>query len=201
MSLRRSRKRLLPLGVVCALVALLALAPMTASGNDEAVAAAEEGATGSESEASDLFYLTPAAGAALKTNARPPTSRGAAHDQLVIRVLSNRADLISAGDALVEVVLPEGVRPAEVRVSVDGRDVTDAFALRADGTFSGLVTGLAVGENEVLGRVLRNPQSNRPAGCSSATLTITNHPKSGPVLTGTQIQRGCARTRRRRPSS
>jgi hypothetical protein len=35
-----------------------------------------------------------------------------------IRVLSNRADLVSGGDALVEVV------PAGARVEVGGRDVT-----------------------------------------------------------------------------
>ena len=62
-----------------------------------------------------------------------------------IKVLSNRADLVSGGDALVEVVLPPGA-PAAM-VDVDGRDVTAAFARRADGRFVGLVTGLAVGPN------------------------------------------------------
>ena len=68
----------------------------------------------------------------------------------ILRVLSNRADLISGGDALVEVVVPEDVDPPTFASTVDGGDVTSAFAIRADGTFSGLVDGLALGENEVV---------------------------------------------------
>ena len=38
-----------------------------------------------------------------------------------LNVLSNRADLISGGDALVQVVLPGRVDPSTVRVIVDGK--------------------------------------------------------------------------------
>src|SRR2546425_4385517 len=61
-------------------------------------------------------------------------------DALQIKVLSNRADLISGGDALVEIVLPAKVLPTTVRVSAGGRDVTSVFALRSNGRFMGLVT-------------------------------------------------------------
>ena len=63
---------------------------------------------------------------------------------LGIDVLSNRADVISAGDALVG----SGSRrrdPAKVRVFDDGRDVTSAFALRPNGRFEGLVDGPVAG--------------------------------------------------------
>ena len=55
----------------------------------------------------------------------PPalTPAGAAPPTLEIRVLSNRADLISGGEALVEVVVPAGVLAANVRMDVGGRDV------------------------------------------------------------------------------
>jgi len=43
-----------------------------------------------------------------------------------IHVLSNRSDLISAGDALVAIDLPRGSDPKVVRVSLNGRDVTGA---------------------------------------------------------------------------
>src|SRR5262245_60339056 len=56
-------------------------------------------------------------------------------EALQIVVLSNRADLISGGDALVEIVLPGGVSPSSVRVTVDGLDVTGAFAVRPNGRF------------------------------------------------------------------
>jgi len=58
-----------------------------------------------------LSGLAPAAGAAKAT------------ETLQIKVLSNRADLISGGDALVEVVLPPGADPRAVCLDVDGRDV------------------------------------------------------------------------------
>src|SRR5712664_2577160 len=75
-------------------------------------------------------------------------------EALRITVLSNRADLISDGDALVEVVLPPDVAPSKVRVTVNGHDVSGAFAVRADGRFYGLIDGLALGRNEVVAVVL-----------------------------------------------
>src|SRR5258706_6344362 len=98
---------------------------------------------------------------------------------LQIKVLSNRADLISGGDALVEVVLPPRTDPQAVRLDVDGRDVTAAFALRANGRFMGLVSGLKVGANVL---------SARSKGGSAAAITITNHPIGGPVFAGPQFQ-------------
>src|SRR4051812_31157945 len=50
-----------------------------------------------------------------------------------ILVLSNRADLISGGDALVQIVVSSGNYGSVTKVDVDGRDVTNAFAVRADG--------------------------------------------------------------------
>src|SRR2546426_11785347 len=69
-----------------------------------------------------------------------------------IKVLSNRADLISGGDALVEIVLPDGVDPASVRVDVDGRNVTAALAVRPHGRDIGLITGLAGRSNGLTAR-------------------------------------------------
>lgn len=96
-----------------------------------------------------------------------------------ILVLSNRADLLSGGDAYLEVVLPEGADPGEVVVDVDGTDVTDAFAVRPDGRFTGRVEGLVEGEN-VLTATLGDG--------SGARITLTNHPVGGPIFSGPQIQ-------------
>ena len=46
-----------------------------------------------------------------------PTASGA---EPAIEVLSNRPDLISAGDVLIEVVLPAGTPPASVVLLDDG---------------------------------------------------------------------------------
>ena len=75
-----------------------------------------------------------------------------AASSLGIDVLSNRADVISAGDALVEVRIPAGVNVSKVRVFDDGRDVTSAFAVRPNGRFEGLVTGLSLGPNVLTAR-------------------------------------------------
>ena len=112
----------------------------------------------------------------------------AAPDALQIVVLSNRADLISGGDALVEVVLPPDVAPDKVRVTVNGHDMTDAFAVRPDGRFYGLVTGLVEGPNDVQAVIMPAPTSKRPPGKTSARLTITNHSRGGPVFSGAQLQ-------------
>ncbi len=64
-----------------------------------------------------------------------------ARESVSIDVLSNRAELISGGDALVAVNLPRRADASRVRVEVDGRDVSGAFALRPNGKFEGLAEG------------------------------------------------------------
>src|SRR3954453_12339124 len=75
--------------------------------------------------------------------------QGADLEQFEIRTLSNRADLISGGDALVEVTVPAKLQLKHVTLLLNGRDVTATF--RADATgkvLRGLLTGLALGNNE-----------------------------------------------------
>src|SRR2546421_3376247 len=107
----------------------------------------------------------------------PAPARAA--DRFDIAVLSNRADLISGGDALIEIVLPAGVDPARVRVDVDGRDVPAASGVRPNGRYMGLVPGLAERANVLTARA--------PDG-AGASITITNHPIGGPVFAGFQVQ-------------
>jgi Tannase-like family of unknown function (DUF6351) len=96
-----------------------------------------------------------------------------------IVVLSNRADLISGGDALVRVAVPGRVDPSQVRVELNGNDVTSAFAVRADGGYEGLVTGLNDGVNRLIARMPKAPDVG---------ITITNHPIGGPIIAGPQVQ-------------
>jgi hypothetical protein len=98
--------------------------------------------------------------------------------KLRIETLSNRADLISGGDALVGITLPGRASFEQLHVKVDGRDVTGVFAVRADRRITGLVTGLKDGANVLTAR----------AGSAIARLTIDNHPIGGPVFAGEQIQ-------------
>jgi len=95
-----------------------------------------------------------------------------------IRVLSNRADLISGSDALVEIKWPAGAPVAFAKIAVNGVNVNSMFAQRANGRYMGLLTGLSVGDNVLTARV--------PGAYSQ--ITINNHPIGGPVFSGAQLE-------------
>ena len=96
-----------------------------------------------------------------------------------VQTLSNRADLISGGSALVEIRLPAGAAASQLRVDVDGTDVTSSFAIRADGRTVGVVSGLRNGANNLTAHAADGT-------FAAAKLVITNHPIGGPVLLGSQ---------------
>ena len=93
-----------------------------------------------------------------------------------IVVLSNRADLISGGDALVEIKWPARTNLAATLVSLNGVSIRPAFDMRANGRFIGLVRGLKNGNNVLLAR----------DSAGAAQITITNYPIGGPVFSGGQ---------------
>ena len=95
-----------------------------------------------------------------------------------VKTLSNRADLISGGDALAEIVLKQGQEASKVKVTLNGADVTSMFAIRADGRYKGMVTGLVTGTNQLVAKYDGGP---------ATALAITNHPIGGPVFSGPQV--------------
>src|SRR5213594_649296 len=96
--------------------------------------------------------------------------------------LSNRADLISGGDALLEVRVPKTVPLHQVRLLLNGGDVTAMFRIDATGlVMRGVLTGLVQGQNDFIA-------DSNGRGRLRASLTITNHPVGGPVLLGSQTQ-------------
>ncbi len=95
--------------------------------------------------------------------------------EVVLSALSTDPALVTGGDVLLEVLVPEGTPRGDLRVSVDGRDVTAAFKpARTPDRFLGLVTGLANGQSTVLAEV----------GHLTTTLTVTSYPITGPVISG-----------------
>src|SRR3954451_25259807 len=108
-----------------------------------------------------------------------PAAAIAAKDDVRIEILSNRADLISGGDALVQIDRPPDAATAPVTADVDGRDVANAFSDAGGGRLTGLVTGLADGPNELTAAL---PDGRR------ARITITNHPIGGPIFAGAHGQ-------------
>lgn len=96
-----------------------------------------------------------------------------------LQTLSNRADLVSGGSALVEVKLPAKAVASLLKVDVDGTDVTSAFSTLADGRTLGVVKGLKNGANTVTVK-------SANGSFSSAQLVITNAPVGGPVILSSQ---------------
>src|SRR2546426_12428266 len=82
--------------------------------------------------------------AALAVLAAAPRAAGAA---LEIEVLSNRPDLISSGDVLVEVVLPQGTPPSTVVLLANGGLAQGTHGVDAEGRSLARVTGLNLGSN------------------------------------------------------
>lgn len=96
-----------------------------------------------------------------------------------IKVLSSRADLVTGGEARLEISLPAGTQTTNLRVDVDGKDASQQFAVRANGRLTGLVTDLKNGNNRVNVSAL---------GAAPAELVVVNRPKGGPVLSGPQAK-------------
>ena len=130
----------------------------------------------------------PAASAPLSTvaagsaRAAEPQPQPQPHPQpqpqpLTVRVDSNRADLVSGGNALTTVVLPNRVAPRTVRVRLNGDDVTDQFRTRPHGRFQALLRGLTVGRNVVVAE----------APGHEGRRVVTNHPYGGPIFAGPQL--------------
>jgi uncharacterized tannase-like protein DUF6351 len=119
----------------------------------------------------------PPADAAVQPDAAIPPD--AAPGALQIKTLSNRADLISGGDALVEIVVPPGSPLGALHVTAGATDVSPAFARRADGRTLGVITGLPDNQpTEIKADI---------GGRQAASLTVTSHPIGGPVFSGAQI--------------
>ena len=121
-----------------------------------------------------LLGLSACGSSALPTTVTVPGTAGG----VAIKVLSNRADLISGNDALVEIVLPAAADTSQLRVTLDGQDISSSFAKRDSGRVIGLVTGMVLGENRLQARL---------GNGGGAEMRIQNHPIGGPVFSGPQI--------------
>ena len=105
------------------------------------------------------------------------TSLASAAGQVELDVVSSRADMVTGGDALVQATLPPSVDPDDLRLALDGTDVTSRFG--------------AVGGNS---RVRRAELTVPPLGVGSLTATVpgsttaklllVDHSRNGPILSG-----------------
>jgi len=97
---------------------------------------------------------------------------------LTLTVLSSRPDMVSGGDALVE-IRTEGAPPQKVQVKLNDRDVSQMFHVDAGrGSLVGLVEGLRNGANTIVAK----------AGSRTASLQLVNHPITGPIVSGDHLK-------------
>ena len=124
-----------------------------------------------------------AAAVALGATGTSVHARADRHDsKLELEVLSGRADTVAGGDALVRIDVPRQWQLAQVKVLLNGRDLTEKMQRSdAERTLTGLLSGMVVGEN--LLAVYVGGQS-RP----SLQKKLVNHPIQGPVFSGPHQQ-------------
>lgn len=98
-------------------------------------------------------------------------------DAAIIQVLSNRPDMVSAGDVLVEVRLENADAADKLVLLRNGSDVSSVLQATATDPLRllGVVDGLNVGENTISANI-------------GNTITVVNYPSGGPVFTGPHIQ-------------
>ncbi len=102
----------------------------------------------------------------------PPLANG----QFELLTVSTFPDAVTDGDVQVAA---RGLQSGDsLKVFRDGADISPVFAAVSGGEWRGLVSGLAAGPNELKAIV------SGPAGTRIATLTVVNHPITGPVISG-----------------
>ncbi len=97
-----------------------------------------------------------------------------------IRTMSTQPWLITGGDVLVEVSLGASFNAAQLSISLDGRDVREQFRQTSSQTLQALLTDLPIGDSTLLAEV-------DGAGLGES-ITLTNYPQSGPIISGPQEQ-------------
>jgi hypothetical protein len=106
-------------------------------------------------------------------------AKGITCSHMAIHIPANRSNIISGEETLVVIGLPGTITPSSVKVNLNGNDVTSQFALRPNGQYAGLLTGLKTGSNEITAEA---------PGEGTATYTLFDHVIGGPITAGPQVQ-------------
>jgi len=102
-------------------------------------------------------------------------------DDLDIITVSTRPDTVSGGNVLVRINASRNVAINDLIILLNGQNVTSAFRPEAGlHSLLGLVDGLNLGENSLVAKAIdANNVTYR-----SASLSLTNYPITGPILSG-----------------
>lgn len=97
-----------------------------------------------------------------------------------IQALSTKPWLVTGGDVLVEITLPERANVTQLRVSLNQADVTDEFISTSMHQLQALLTGLPLGESALVVEITGSELSQ--------TLVLTNYSITGPIISGPHEQ-------------
>lgn len=99
-----------------------------------------------------------------------------AESEISISILSTKSWLVTGGDVLVEVSVDESVNPQPYTVKLNGADVSARFVSVTSRKRQALLTNLPEGESKLSVETI--------AGGVQETLTLTNYPSAGPIISG-----------------
>jgi hypothetical protein len=107
-----------------------------------------------------------------------------------VSVLSSRPDMISGGDALVEVKYPDTNSQQDISIRLNGTDVTSQFSTQAgaERTMRGLVSGLTTDPTSATGSPNTLTVVNLKNASSRLDVPLVNYPITGPILSGPHIK-------------
>lgn len=97
-----------------------------------------------------------------------------------LRAVSTQSWLVTGGDVLVEVAFAPSFNRTQLTISLNGSDISDRFTQTAATTLQALLTDLPLGDSALL--VEHSPQQ------LSESLTLTNYPSVGPIISGPHEQ-------------
>ncbi len=114
---------------------------------------------------------SPASGVATQ-GTRDPAALG-------VEAVSTKADYVSGGDVTVAILPPAGssADASTATLTVGGKPATARMGKDRRGRTIATLSGLADGANEIVATL----------GSSTASLTVTNHPVTGPLFSGPKI--------------
>lgn len=132
-----------------------------------------------------LFALAPAT---LPAGGSAPATAAVAPgllDQFTIQAVSSRPEMVTGGDAVVQVRVPAGKSPADLRIYRGEDDVTGSFAA-LPGAPNLLRAKLETGSNDTSATGETIILATLP-GLGTRRLTLVNHSVNGPVLSGRHL--------------
>jgi Tannase-like family of unknown function (DUF6351) len=107
-------------------------------------------------------------------------AKAAGPGKIEVKVLSSRYDLVSGGDALVEIKASEGAKASDLRVTLNGRNLVTPLKFdQPSNALRGVVTGLDTGGNWLQATGLSGYTVSQP---------LINHPITGPILSGPHMK-------------